>query len=220
MLRILAVSDQVVEQLYSPAITERFRDVDLVIGCGDLPHYYLEYIASMLNVPILSVPGNHDLPLPGGEGGAALLGPDGTLGSGLPGNIDGRVLREGSLLLAGLGGSLRYRPDGIHQYSQAQMAWRILRLVPRLWGNRFRHGRYLDILVTHSPPQGVHDGADPAHVGFRAFHSLIARFRPRYLLHGHSHVYRRDTVTVTQVGPTTVVNVCPFRVVTLEDDRG
>ena len=31
------------------------------MGCGDLPDYYLDYIASMLNVPLTLVPGNHDL---------------------------------------------------------------------------------------------------------------------------------------------------------------
>jgi len=222
MLRILAISDQVVEQLYGPGITARFGDIDLIISCGDLPHDYLEYIASMLNVPLFSVPGNHDLPLPE-PGGRLGIGPEdeeSLAGTALPGNLDGRVVREGPLLLAGLGGSLRYRPDGIHQYSQMQMKLRTLRLGPRLWANRLRHGRYLDILVTHAPPLGVHDGGDPAHTGFRAFHSVMARFRPRYLLHGHSHVYRRDTVTVSQIGLTTVINVCPFRVVTFEDDRG
>ena len=35
-MKILALSDQVVEQLYSPSIKERFGDVSLVVGCGDL----------------------------------------------------------------------------------------------------------------------------------------------------------------------------------------
>src|SRR5205823_4064430 len=33
---------------------------DLVVGCGDLPFDYLEYLVSRLDVPLLYVPGNHD----------------------------------------------------------------------------------------------------------------------------------------------------------------
>jgi len=212
-MKILALSDQVVEQLYSPHVKERFGDVNLVVGCGDLPEYYLDYIVSMLNVPLSHVPGNHDLPpLPADS--------EGDLRSRAPrrecGNIDGAIVEEQGLLLAGLGGSVRYRPDGAHQYTQMEMARRVLALTPRLCWNRLRRGRFLDILVTHAPPRGIHDAEDPAHVGFEVFNRFIARFRPRYLLHGHSHVYRRDAATATQVGPTTVVNVFPYRVIEIE----
>ncbi|MFB3817355.1 MAG: metallophosphoesterase [Candidatus Methylomirabilales bacterium] len=208
-MKILAVSDEVLDHLYSPAVLERFGAVDLVVGCGDLPAYYLDYIVSMLNVPLLQVPGNHDpacFPFHEDDPAASAATRRGR------GNIDGRVVRERDWLVAGLGGSVRYRP-GVHQYSQAEMSRRVLRLVPSLLVNKARHGRYLDILVTHAPPKGIHDAADPAHVGFAAFNRLMARFRPRYLLHGHAHVWRRDTVTETRVGETLVVNVCPFRVI-------
>lgn len=213
-MKILAISDQVVEHLYSPAITARFGDVSLVVGCGDLPYYYLEYVVSMLNVPLVHVPGNHDLPP------HPSLDSDQTAFTHVvwgAGNIDGRVAREQGLLLAGLGGSIRYRPDGTNQYTQGEMTARTLLLTPRLLWNRVRHGRYLDVLVTHAPPLGIHDSTDPAHVGFRAFNRFIRRFRPRFLLHGHTHVWRRDTVTRTQVGATVVLNVCPYRVIEIEE---
>ena len=214
-MKILAISDQVMEQLYSPRVKEAFAQVNLVVGCGDLPFYYLEYVVSMLNVPFVHVPGNHDLPPVRKEAeeasGGELLW---TCGS-----IDGRMVVEQGLLLAGLGGSVRYRPDGTHQYTQAEMAMRILAMTPRLLWNRIHYGRALDILITHAPPKGIHDGTDPAHVGFEAFNHFIARFHPRYLLHGHSHVYRRDTVVTTQVGRTTVLNVCPYRVVEIFPDH-
>ena len=36
-VKILAVSDQVVERIYSLISSGHFRDVDLLLGCGDLP---------------------------------------------------------------------------------------------------------------------------------------------------------------------------------------
>ena len=212
-MKILALSDQVVEHLYSPFVKERFGDVDLVVGCGDLPNFYLDYIVSMLNVPLTLVPGNHDLPAEPSNSDYETEGRRGRKGLA---NIDGTVVEEHGLLLAGLGGSIRYRPDGVHQYTQAEMARRVLALTPRLCWNRVRHGRFLDILITHAPPRGIHDAQDPAHVGFDAFNKFIARFRPRYLLHGHSHVYRHGAITTTQVGPTTIINVYPYRLIEVD----
>ncbi len=213
-MRILAISDQVVEQIYSPTVTERFGDVSLVVGCGDLPYYYLEYVVSMLNVPLIHVPGNHDLPphlsLDADPAQCTHI----ARGSG---NIDRRVVREQGLIFAGMGGSIRYRPDGVNQHTQMEMAVQMAGLTPRLLWNRVRWGRFLDVLVTHSPPLGIHDGTDPAHVGFQSFNRFIRRYRPRFLLHGHSHVWRRDTVTSTQIGSTIVLNVCPYRVIDLEE---
>jgi Icc-related predicted phosphoesterase len=212
VMRILALSDEVVETIYSPRVREAFGRIDIVLGCGDLPVYYIDYVVSMLNVPFYHVPGNHDLPRLREELGD-LRPREGSFGCG---DIDGRITSEAGLVMAGLGGSIRYRPDGLNQYTQAEMRWRMLRLAPRLTWNRLRHGRGADILLTHAPPRNVHDGADPAHIGFDAFNEFIHYFRPRYLLHGHSHVWRRDAVVTTQVGPTLVLNVCPYRVLTIE----
>ena len=84
-MKLLAVSDLVVEGIYSSRIRERFGDVDMVLSCGDLPYSYLEYIVSMLNVPCFFVHGNHDHPeymsdgrvltRPGGRGAVRDLGP-------------------------------------------------------------------------------------------------------------------------------------------------
>ncbi len=212
-MKILAVSDEVVEQLYVPTIKNRFPNIDLVVACGDLPPYYVEFIVSMLNVPLLQVPGNHDPACFPSHPDDPQLPEMARRGCG---NIDGRLVRERGLLLAGLGGSVRYRP-GPHQYSQAQMARRVMTLLPRLCWNRVIKGRFLDVLITHAPPRGIHDAEDRPHVGFTAFNRFVATFRPRYLLHGHSHVWRRDTVTQTRVGETLILNVCPFRVIDVPD---
>jgi Icc-related predicted phosphoesterase len=208
-MKILALSDEVVDFVYSPRVKDRFGDVDLVIGCGDLPFYYLEFVVTILNKPVYFVPGNHDARNQYMADGRIINHAEGCV------NLDQAVTQEGALLLAGLGGSIRYRPDGIHQYSDTEMRARIALLTPRLLFNRLRHGRFLDILVTHSPPFGIHDRGDLAHTGFKAFLPFLKTFRPRLLLHGHSHVYNNTVVTRTIWEGTEILNVYPYRLIEL-----
>ena len=202
-IKILAVSDHVEDLVYSDHIRERFAQVDLVISCGDLPPSYLEYIVSTLNVPLYGVRGNHD------HGRAFDRIPHGTLGPGTN-DLHAQTAQTHGLLLAGLEGSMEYN-GGPHQYSEAGMRLQIARLVPQLILNKLRHGHYLDILVTHAPPQGIHDRPDRCHQGFEALRRFLQRFRPRYHLHGHIHVYDRQTVTRTQFEDTLVLNAYGFR---------
>lgn len=83
-------------------------------------------------------------------------------------------------------------------------------MTPALLMNRLHYGRYIDILVTHSPPHGIHDGDDLAHRGFETFLDLMDWFKPRYLLHGHKHVYGPEP-TRTHYAETEVINVYPYR---------
>ncbi|MCB0098855.1 MAG: hypothetical protein KDE46_24140, partial [Caldilineaceae bacterium] len=75
---------------------------------------------------------------------------------------------------------------------------------------------WLDVLVAHSPPRGIHDEEDRAHQGFESFLTFMRWFKPRYLLHGHIHIYRQDTVTQTSYHETEVINVYPYRILELE----
>ena len=213
-LKILAVTDQVVDSLHSPNVQTRFGDVDFIISCGDLPYGYLDYLVTLLGKPLFFVHGNHDRDYEYTENGRRYLAPQGAI------PLDMRAVKgPGNLILAGLEGSIRYDQASAHQYTQEQMDRRAAQLAAKLLGNRLWHGRYLDILVTHSPPFGVGDGPDPAHVGFRAFNTLIKRFKPRLLLHGHQHRYYGSygVAPSTQVGATRVMNVYPYQLIEWED---
>jgi hypothetical protein len=59
-MRLLTVSDKVEPVLYGPYIRERVGNIDLVLACGDIPYYYLEYIVGLLDAPLYYVHGNHD----------------------------------------------------------------------------------------------------------------------------------------------------------------
>jgi Icc-related predicted phosphoesterase len=111
-----------------------------------------------------------------------------------------------------------YNQDTPFQYTEIEMRARVITLLPHLLANRARYGRYLDVLVTHSPPFGIHDGQDLPHVGFKVFLTLMKIARPAYLLHGHTHIYRPG-VTTTDYGRTRVTNVYPSRLFEWDDAR-
>ncbi|MBL8045205.1 MAG: metallophosphoesterase [Anaerolineales bacterium] len=209
-MKILALSDEVVESLYRPEIKDRFGDVDVILGCGDLPFFYLEFMVTILGKPLYYVHGNHDKPSQYLSDGRIIDRAEGCE------SLENQVLKitanGTSALVAGLGGSIRYNV-GPHQFTQAEMNARLLNLSPALLTNRVRHGRFLDILIAHAPPRGIHESGDFAHTGFEAFCTLMDRFRPKYLLHGHSHVYRNDAVTATRYKDTQVLNVYPYRLI-------
>jgi Icc-related predicted phosphoesterase len=208
-MKILALSDEVVDFIYSLHVKDRFGDVDLIVGCGDLPYYYLEFVVTILNKPVYFVPGNHDARSQFMADGRIITHAEGCI------NLDQKIAIEQGLLLTGLGGSIRYRPDGIHQYTDTEMSARIASLIPNLWLNRLRYGRFVDILITHSPPFGIHDSGDVAHTGFKSFLAFIKNFKPRFLLHGHSHIYNNTVTTRSQIDSTEILNVYPYRIIEL-----
>jgi Icc-related predicted phosphoesterase len=204
-VKILALSDQPLEQFQNLASLRCLPRVDLIVGCGDLPPTYLEIIVSLMDVPLVYVPGNHDpdvYHVPGGEA------------------LDGRVLTQSGLLMAGLGGSRRYKRDGLHQYSERQMTLRALKLLPRLLLSRLATDGRLDLLVTHAPPLGIHDAGDPAHQGFAVFRWLIRVARPRWMLHGHMHVHSNIDVTETVFHACHILNVYPYRLIDVNPHSG
>lgn len=184
----------------------------MVLSCGDLPYYYLEYIVTMLNVPLLYVHGNHDPPIEYSSSGRQLTGPAGCI------NVHGRLVREKELSVVGLQGSIRYKPEGKYQYTDSEMWGQVLKMTPALLLNRLFTGRRMDILLAHSPPYGIHNGRDWTHVGFRSFLWLMRRFKPRYLIHGHRHVYNPLETTQTQYEQTMVINVYPYKILEIPDE--
>jgi hypothetical protein len=185
-----------------------------VVACGDLPFEYLEHVMTVANAPLLFVPGNHDPDLRRGGPGGWPPGPAELRDADPPGplggtNVDGIVVEECGLRVAGLGGSHRYR-EGPNQYSQGEMRRRARTLVRRSRWHRPR-GRGVDLLVTHAPAAGIGDDDDVPHRGFDAFVDLYASLTPRLHLHGHVHPHGA-VATEHVAGTTRIVNVIPHRV--------
>jgi len=211
-LNLLAVADHVDPLVYSQNIKNRFGGIDVVLGAGDLEIPYYEYIISTLNKPLYFVFGNHNLK----NFSFFRPSPDShlTLEWSMPGRggfgsvcVDGRIVRDRKLdlIIAGLGGSRRYN-RGEHQFTEFQMVLRILRLIPRMAIHRLFRGRWLDILLTHAAPAGIHDRNDPCHRGFRTFLWFMKHFKPRYLVHGHVHLYDINAPRATRYGETSILN--------------
>ena len=204
IVKILVVSDEVVERLYSLCAGGQSQNLEMILGCGDLPYDYLENLVSFLNVPLFYVPGNHDPKYFPQDSNSYAAG-----GS----NLDLKVTRYKRFLIGGFGGSIRYRPDGTNQYTQSEAYLRAFRMLPRLMLNRMNYGRALDILITHSPPFGIHDDDSYAHRGLHAINWLLRVARPRYHFHGHTHFQRRNlSPSETIQGLTKIVNVFPYKI--------
>jgi Icc-related predicted phosphoesterase len=228
-MKILAVADHKDPLVYSPNIKNRFKDIDLVLGAGDLPMEYYGFIVSSLNRPLYFVFGNHNLKryqlfkkeASSLSPGTSTIIEDMYNKSFGATYLNGNTVRIKSknLLIAGLGGSMKYN-KGANQYTEFGMFLRILKMIPALMWNKVFYGRYLDILLTHASPRGIHDREDPCHRGFRSFLWFMDKFQPRYLLHGHIHLYSLNEKRVTRYKETTVINVYDHYVIELEDNNG
>lgn len=218
-MKILCVSDEVDPLVYSPRIKEHFGDVEFVIAAGDLPMDYLEFIVSMLNKPLLFVQGNHDLPFVPNEipGMRVFLGASETSASGAV-DIGFRLVREAGLSILGLPGSIRYNGTQ-NQFTDAQMFFRLFLLMPRLFFSRLFHGKAVDLVVTHAPPRAINDRDDPCHRGFKAYVWLIKRFKPRWFVHGHVHLYDRSERRISEAGDTSVINAFGHWIIDTEDGK-
>ncbi len=189
-MRILAVSDEECSSFYDhyrPGILDEY---DLILSCGDLKAYYLEFLVTMANKPLFYVRGNHDEFLRSHPPEGCECAED-------------RLIEWNGIRILGLGGSYRYR-DGLDMYSEKEMARRIRKLRREIR----RYGGF-DILLAHAPARGVNDFNDLPHRGFECFTELLDQYQPTYFLHGHIHKsYGSGFVQTSSRGPTTVINAC------------
>ena len=207
-MKILCVSDQIDPLIYTNSIKQRFADVDLILSAGDLPMDYLDFIISTLNKPLLFVFGNHhtgDMLYYKSENSVYDSGMTNEFHYSGATYADAKVLCEEGLIIAGLGGSMRYN-RGDNQFTDFQMKMKMLKLIPGLLFNRVFRGRYLDILLTHASPLGIHDRQDKCHWGFKCFLWFMRVFKPRYLIHGHIHLYDLCEVRTSKYRDTLVIN--------------
>ncbi len=187
-MRILAIADVESKLLWDYYKKGMLDGIDLIISCGDLDPRYLSFLVTMSTVPVLYVHGNHDTKY-------ETIPPEGCT------CIEDTVYVYRGIRILGLGGSMRYKP-GDHQYTEREMQRRVRRLGFQLW----RH-RGFDILVSHAPAYQLNDGMDLPHQGFKAFLSLMEKYKPKFFLHGHVHkTYGRQHKRYDRYRDTHVIN--------------
>jgi len=188
-MKILMLADTEESALWddwSEETAARLSDTALILSAGDLDADYLEFLVTMLNVPLVYVRGNHD-------GDYDRKPPEGCI------NADGRVVEVNvddadssrRLKILGLGGSLRYKDNADDMYTEEEMRRRISKLrgavLRDLATCRLSGRRSIDILLTHAPAKGYGDLDDLPHTGFECFNGLLERHRPALHVYGHVH---------------------------------
>ena len=168
-MRILAIADEPSGRLWGDLCREALSGVDMILSAGDLPAKYLSFLTCFTDAPIVYVHGNHD-------DRYEKEPPEGCLCA------DGKIVLIKGIRILGLGGSIRYRPDAVHMYTEKEMASRIAALRRKL-----RATGGFDILLTHAPIRGFGDQDDHAHRGFECFGPLLDTWHPAVMVHGHVH---------------------------------
>lgn len=193
-MKILLISDVEERSLWdywNDATAERLADVGLVLSAGDLRPEYLEFLVTMLNVPLVYVRGNHD-------GMYDKRPPEGCE------NANGKLLEiecgrgdsRQKIRILGLGGSMAYREEPGFMYSENEMRARVRRAEREIKKSRMldvlkgcyeEGGPSFDILLTHAPCRGYGDMPDLPHTGFECFNDLLNKYSPRLHCYGHVH---------------------------------
>jgi len=200
-MKILSVADRTETLLYDEKAPQRFEGVDLILSCGDLPPEYLAFLRHVFDVPLFYVAGNHDIRYPERP-------PAGCT------NLHSRIVNFNGLKMLGLEGS-RWYNGGRYQYTEAQMRKTVFKLAPALWWHK-----RIDIVLTHAPPRFVHDAEDQCHRGFKIYRSLINRFSPRYLIHGHIHeAFDDNAQRMSIINGTKVINSYGHVFLEIDPDR-
>ena len=59
-MKILLIADKESKILWDYFDPERLEGVELILSAGDLKSSYLEFLVTMLNIPLLCIYGKHD----------------------------------------------------------------------------------------------------------------------------------------------------------------
>ncbi|HEX2864726.1 MAG TPA: phosphohydrolase [Deinococcales bacterium] len=206
--RVLLLADKIHPYIYRDTFPQGLGHLDLVLGAGDLPGDYLEFVATKSPVPVLYVHGNHNEEVVTTELGRE--GPPGGAES-----VHGKVVERAGLIVAGWGGAPRYRDGGTGQYTGWEVRRGLAGMRWPLYQARRRHGRAVDIFLTHAAPTGPHEGTDHAHRGCIYLNRFDARYRPQVHAHGHVHEYEGKKGEYTTPEGVRVINGYGYVVVEL-----
>lgn len=186
-MKILLVSDVESSYIWDYFDASKFKDIDLILSAGDLKSSYLSFLVTMVNKPLFYIHGNHD-------DNYIKCPPEGCE------CIDYKIIDFNGIRIMGLPGSKRYNA-GNFQYTDKEMEHNI----KKMWTQFFKY-KGIDILLTHAGGLNLGDATDPCHEGFKCINTLIDKYKPKYFVHGHTHLTYSRKGRIIEYGPTTVIN--------------
>lgn len=196
-MKVLVVADVEDKMLYDFFRKDRVEGVELIVSCGDLKASYLDFLMTMVNVPMIYIRGNHD----------DSFASNPPLGAEC---IEDRVFKYKGVRFVGLGGCVGSKPGALNMYTEGAMKRRIIKLLPRL-----AITRGFDVLVTHAPAKGYGDmEGSHTHMGFECFNKFMNKYHPKYMFHGHVHNNYGNVKMVNEhPSGTQIINACGYRIV-------
>ncbi|MGL4970366.1 MAG: metallophosphoesterase family protein [Cetobacterium sp.] len=196
-MKILAVSDEATLERYSPEVLkEMFKDIELIVSCGDVSNRYLDYIFTILNKDLVYVNGNH------------IYAEDHDIS--FCKNLDsGENCTVKGIKVVGFDGSHIYS-RGNHQYSEKDVFFMVMKSYVKTMF------KTVDLVISHSPVGGINEGDDPIHKGFNSYRKAVDLLKPKYWLHGHVHLKSHHEIREEQLENTKIINVFGYKVLDLD----
>ncbi len=185
-MKVLAIADRPPKQKIVDVVST--ENIELIMTLGDLEYTQIAELGAISTVPKIGVYGNHCTPGYLDELGVV--------------NLHLKVVEIDGVILGGFEGSHRYKNDPFAKmYTQEEVVL-LMKDFP-----------YVDVFIAHSPPAGVNDESDPAHVGFTALRQYLEEKQPKYFFHGHT--YPTAETLVTKFGNTEIVYVSADKILDL-----
>jgi len=226
MKKILCISDQIDPVIYSKNIKNKYGDVDFIISAGDLPIEYLDFVQTSLDKPLYFVFGSHHLKAlthyhpemaeKQKEGEVNIFSKGNSRKSNKGIYIGFKSCKYENIIIAGISGAKKHN-DGKNQFTEKQMKRKLSKMIPALFLNKLRYGRYLDILVTHSPPFINGEKDENKQECFECFTKFINFFKPKYLVHGQVHIYDPQQSRSSKYRQTEVINAYSRQILEVND---
>ncbi len=229
-MKILAVSDKEDTKIQDFIFQNQkiVKEIDFIVSCGDLSKKYLEFIVDSVKKNFFFVEGNHpafdNTPIKNYLNKVIDKIYDDEQHFSLGGtNLHARMEIFKDYILVGFEGAMRYNKKS-YQYTEKEMSKIVNKVAFRIKIQQFfdfifRRKKKQIIVISHAPISNIHDKQDTCHKGFICFKNFLDIFKPLIWLHGHIHFEGQTIDQITKVNNTTVINVCGFHIVNIEDDE-
>ncbi len=208
-MKIVAISDE--EVGFLPNIIrdgdERFKDISVLLSCGDLPERYVRTVAESLSRPYFFVLGNHDL------GRKKITKLNKTK------NIGFKFKKcEGALFL-GFYGSEKYNTtNDDNQIGQITNTIMVLWIIIKYFFLLKFIGRKKLIVISHNTPI-FNKKDDKTHRGFWAYGLVIKLLTPEVWIHGHTHLKTMYIDKIVKKDKTKIINIYGYKIIDIDDEK-